>query len=166
MPDIACKAVFVVHLPPGFLILLWDVHAARLAIYFLKFSLPQTPLSSSRSVAPLPAPRLLDSLQAWGRGGGLCSLKTTLPWEFPVAVSHGQAPSSRWKHRHPPPRAQVKPQTRARNAEARRPPRPRGRPPALPSLPLLRSRRREPGCWIQSLLPVLHFHKRAAARRG
>lgn len=37
MPDIACKAIFVVHLPLGFLILLWDVHGAGPGIYFLKF---------------------------------------------------------------------------------------------------------------------------------
>ena len=46
------------------------------------------------------------------------------------------------------------------------PPAPGWEAAALPGLPLLRSRRREPGCWIQSLRRVLHFHKRAATRRG
>lgn len=116
MPDIACKAIFVVHLPPGFLILLLEVHGAGLGIYFLKFLRPQPSVSSSQSAAPLTALRLLGSLQAREGGGGLCSLQTTLPWEFPVAVSHGRAPSAGWKRRHPPSRALAEREKRARNA--------------------------------------------------
>lgn len=77
----------------------------RLGHLLFKVSTSPTPLSSSRSAVPLTAPRLLDSLQAWGGAEGLCFLKTTLSWEFPVAISHGQAPSSRWKRRHPRPQA-------------------------------------------------------------
>lgn len=43
MPDIACKAIFVVHLPLGFLILLWDVHGAGPGIY-LSFYVPDPSL--------------------------------------------------------------------------------------------------------------------------
>ena len=65
-----------------------------------------------------PGPRL-SSRDFWARSsrgegaGGLCSPKTTLPWEFPVAISHGRALSSGWKHRHPPLHALPEPETRA-----------------------------------------------------
>lgn len=139
MPDIACKAIFVVQLPLGFFILLSDVHGAGLGIYFLKVFMSPTPSSSSRRAAPLIAPRLLGSLQTWGGGGGLCSLKTTLSWEFPVTISHGPAPSSSWKPRHPPPRALAEPETRALQGAPSAHPRwvggfcvPRAPPPQVP----------------------------------
>ncbi|XP_049470049.1 translation initiation factor IF-2-like [Panthera uncia] len=69
VPDIACKAVFVVRLPPGFLILLWDVHAASLAIYFLKFSLPK-PLSPAPGGWHLFPPRDFGTGSRRGEGAG------------------------------------------------------------------------------------------------
>lgn len=108
-------------------------------------------------------PRDFWARSSRGEGaGGLCFPKTTLPWEFPVAISHGRAPSSGWKPAACPPEAR----DASVEGSARRPPAPGWEAAALFGLPLLRSRRQEPGCWIQSLRRVLHFHKRAATRRG
>lgn len=54
VPDIACKAIFVVHLPLGFLILLWDIQGAGLGIYFLKFLHPglHSPAPGVRHLSP------------------------------------------------------------------------------------------------------------------
>lgn len=79
---------------------MWDVHGAGLDIYFLKFLRPQS-LSPAAGVRHLSSPRDFWTRSRRGEGAeGLCSLKTTLPWEFPVAISHGQTPSSGWKRRH------------------------------------------------------------------
>lgn len=157
MPDITCKAIFVVHLPLGFVILLWDVHGAGLSNYFLKFSHPKPHLqlpecgTSHRPETSGPAPSV-------GRGREvLCSVKLPCPGNFlwPFLTDKPPPPAgSATTFRHE--------SRTARDASREGAP---CCPPALPSLPLLRSRR-EPGCWILSLRRVLHFHKRAAAPRG
>ena len=70
MPDIACKAIFVVHLPPDFLILLLEVHGAGLGIYFLKFLRPQSPVSQLPECGPSHRPETFGLAPGMGRGRG------------------------------------------------------------------------------------------------
>lgn len=127
-------------------------------LLFKVFTSP-VPLSSCRSAASLIAPRLLDSLQAWGRGGGTLFPEIDLALGISCGHFSRTNPLLRLEAQTRTAVGPFKPETRARKGAPRR-------PPAIPSLPRLRSRRGEPGCWIQSLRRVLHFHKRAAAPRG
>lgn len=144
MPDTACKAIFVVHLPLGFRILLWDVHGAGLGIYFLKILCPE-PLSPAPGARHFSPPGDFWTRSRCGEEArGLSSPKTTLPWELPAAISHGRAPSPAWERRRPPPPGLAKPQPRAPEGVPRRPPAPPCaplRPPrSPPQVPLPRAR--------------------------
>lgn len=103
MPDIACKAVFVVHLPLGFLILLWDVHGAGLGIYFLKFLRPK-PLSPAPGVWHLFPPRDFWTCSRRGEGAGdFVPRKRPCPGNFlwPLLTDKPPTPAgSTDTHRH------------------------------------------------------------------
>ena len=163
MPDIACKAILRFTSLRFFSFFCWRFAELAWAFTFFKSFYVPNPLSPAPGVRHFSPPRDFWARSSRGEGaGGLCSPKTTLPWEFPVAISHGRAPSSGWKPAACPPGAR----DASVEGNAWLPPAPGWEAAALPGLPLLRSRRREPGCWIQSLRRVLHFHKRAATRRG
>ena len=167
MPDIACKAILRFTSLRFFSFFCWRFAELAWAFTFLKsFYVPQSPVSSSRSAALLTAPRLLGSLQPWGGGGGTLFPENDLA--LGISCGHFSRTSPLLRLEAPTPTAACPPGARDASVErsARLPPAPGWEAAALPGLPLLRSRRREPGCWIQSLRRVLHFHKRAATRRG
>lgn len=73
------QSTFWAHLPPGVLILSWDVHGAGLRIYFGKFLRPEL-LSPAPGVRHLSLPQDFWSHSRRGEGaGGLRPLKATLP---------------------------------------------------------------------------------------
>lgn len=130
-----------------------------------KVSTSQTPLSKSWNASPLAAP---TSGLAPGVGRGLGTLFPGNDLALGISCGHFQRISPLLPLEAPSPTAKGPRKARAPRAEGRAwpPTRAPWEATALPALPLLRSRRPEPGCWIQSLRRVLHFHKRAAALRG
>lgn len=96
-----------------------------------KVSPSQTPLSRSRGAAPLTSLRFLSRSRRGEGARGLCSPKTTLPREFPGAVSHGQAPSPCCQRGHTP-RGPQSSLSSGRPAGHQRPGKGRPRSPAPP----------------------------------
>ena len=136
MPDIACKAILRFTSLRFFSFFCWRFAELAWAFTFFKSFYVPNPLSPAPGVRHFSPPRDFWARSSRGEGaGGLCSPKTTLPWEFPVAISHRPAPSSGWKHRHPPLHALPEPETRAWKGTPGSLPHPGGRQPRSPGSP-------------------------------
>lgn len=131
MPDIACKAILRFPSLRFFSFFCWMFAKLAWAFTFLKVF--TSPAPGVRHFSP---PRDFRARSSRGEGArALCSPKTTLPWEFPAAISHGRAPSSGWKHRRPPLHALPEPETRAWKGAPGALPHPGGRQPRSPGSP-------------------------------
>lgn len=133
MPDITCKAIFVAHLPLGFVILLWDVHGAGLGNHFFKVLMSQTP-SPAPGVRHVSPPR--DSWsrsKRWEGAGG-----TLFPENHPaLGISCGRfSRPSPLRRLEAQPLSATVPHSRRRQQGRERPaahPRPGAPPPQVPA---------------------------------